>query len=55
MNWSIHFYSERVRNDVDAWPVGIHADFLRLIGLMEQHGTDLRLARKRVREVHREN
>ena len=47
MNWSIHFYSERVRNDVDAWPVGIHADFLRLIGLMEQHGADLRLPHSR--------
>ena len=47
MNWSIHFYSERVRNDVDAWPMGIHADFLRLIGLMEQHGADLRLPHSR--------
>ena len=47
MNWTIHFYSERVRNDVDAWPAGIHADFLRLIGLMEQHGADLRLPHSR--------
>ena len=27
--------------------MGIHADFLRLIGLMEQHGADLRLPHSR--------
>ena len=47
MNWTIHFYSERVRGDVEAWPVGIHADFLRLTGLMAQHGADLRLPHSR--------
>ena len=47
MNWTIQFYSERVRSDLDAWPVGIHADFLRLISLMEEHGADLRLPHSR--------
>ncbi len=47
MNWAIHFYSERVRNDLDTWPVGVRADFLRLIGLMQAHGADLRLPHSR--------
>ena len=47
MNWTIHFYSERVRNDLTAWPAGIRADFLRLIGLMQEHGADLRMPHSR--------
>ena len=47
MIWAIHHYSERVRNDLDTWPVGVRADFLRLIGLMQEHGADLRLPHSR--------
>ena len=47
MNWSIHFYSERVRQETRAWPVGIRADFLRLVELMQEHGADLRLPHSR--------
>ena len=47
MNWSIHFYSERVRQGIRAWPVGIRADFLRLVELMQEHGADLRLPHSR--------
>jgi hypothetical protein len=42
VNWTIHFYCERVREGLVSWPSGIYADFLRL-------------ARKRVKEVKREN
>lgn len=47
MSWAIHYYSERVRNDLDTWPGGVRADFLRLIGLMQEHGADLRLPHSR--------
>lgn len=47
MNWSIHFYSERVQQEIRAWPVGIRADFLRLVELMQEHGADLRLPHSR--------
>lgn len=45
--WSIQYYNARVQEDIDAWPVGIYADFLRLIQLMEHHGADLRMPHSR--------
>lgn len=47
MNWSVCYFSERVRREIIQWPVGIYADFLRLICLMEEHGADLRLPHSR--------
>ena len=47
MNWSIHFYNQRVQDDVRSWPVGIYADFLHLATLMEEHGADLRMPHSR--------
>lgn len=47
MNWTIHFFNERVKEELDGWPAGIHADFIRLTGLMENHGADLRLPHSR--------
>lgn len=45
--WSIQYYNARVQQDIDDWPVGIYADFLRLIQLMERHGADLRMPHSR--------
>ena len=36
-----------MQREVEAWPVGIYADYLRLIGLMEDHGADLRMPHSR--------
>jgi len=36
-----------VQREITKWPVGIYADFLRLIFLMEEHGADLRLPHSR--------
>lgn len=47
MNWSVSYFNERVRREITKWPVGIYADFLRLICLMEEHGADLRLPHSR--------
>ena len=45
--WSIQYYNARVQEDIEDWPVGIYADFLRLIQLMEHHGADLRMPHSR--------
>ena len=43
MKWDIHYYNAKVKEQLEEWPVGIYADFLRLADLMQTHGADLRL------------
>jgi phage-related protein len=45
--WSIQYFNARVQQDIEGWPVGIYADFMRLISLMEDHGADLRMPHSR--------
>lgn len=45
--WSIQYFNARVQQGIEVWPVGIYADFLRLIQLMEHHGADLRMPHSR--------
>ena len=45
--WSISYFNRRVQQENERWPVGIYADFLRLIELMEDHGADLRMPHSR--------
>ena len=45
--WSINYFSARVQQDIESWPVGVYADFLRLVRLMEEHGADLRMPHSR--------
>lgn len=45
--WSIQYFNTRVQQDIEGWPVGIYADFLWLIHLMEKHGADLRMPHSR--------
>ena len=47
MNWTISYFNEQVRKEISDWPVGLYADFLRLVSLMEEHGADLRLPHSR--------
>ncbi len=47
MNWTVSYFNERVQREITEWPVGIYADYLRLILLMEAHGADLRLPHSR--------
>ncbi|WDD96353.1 type II toxin-antitoxin system RelE/ParE family toxin [Burkholderia sp. FERM BP-3421] len=42
-DWTIVYYNERVKRDVLAFPVGILADYLRLLDLMQEFGADLRM------------
>ena len=39
--------ARRICFSLVSWPSGIYADFMRLAGLMEQHGADLRLPHSR--------
>jgi len=41
--WSIEYFNAKVQQNIEGWPVGIYADFLRLIQMMEKHGADLRM------------
>lgn len=47
MSWLISYYNERVQREIAEWPVGIYADYLRVIFLMESNGADLRLPHSR--------
>jgi len=41
--WTIQFFNERVQKDINKWPVGIYADFLRITELVVEHGADLKM------------
>ena len=41
--WTIQFFNKRVQKDINKWPVGIYADFLRITELMVEHGADLKM------------
>jgi len=45
--WSVNYFNSRVQQEIEEWPVGIYANFLRLVDLMESHGADLRLPHSR--------
>jgi phage-related protein len=45
--WSFQYFNAKVQHEIESWPVGIYADYLRLIGLMEKHGIDLRMPHSR--------
>ena len=45
--WSILFFSDRVQREIEEWPVGVYADFLRLTELLEEGGLDLRMPHSR--------
>lgn len=47
MEWTIYYFNERTKEAVFSWPSGILADYRRLIGLMEEHGANLRLPHSR--------
>lgn len=46
-NWTITYYSDRVRREVFTLPAGILADYLRLLGIMQEFGADLRMPHSR--------
>ena len=47
MSWTIEYFSEAVRLEIDALPVGIRASYARLTDLLEEFGLDLRMPHSR--------
>lgn len=47
MIWTIEYYSEEVRQEINALPVGIRAAYARLTELLENFGLDLRMPHSR--------
>jgi phage-related protein len=45
--WRVHYFNRKVKTEIEAWPAGIYADFLRLVQLMERYGADLRMPHSR--------
>ncbi len=41
--WTIDYYSEDVRLEIEALPAGIRASYARLIELLEEFGLELRM------------
>lgn len=34
--WTVLYYNDRVRREIEEWPVGVYADFLRLVAWLEE-------------------
>jgi hypothetical protein len=47
MHWTIDYFSEDVRLEIEALPVGIRASYARLTCLLEEFGLDLRMPHSR--------
>ena len=47
MSWTIDYYSEDVRLEIDALPIGIRASYARLTELLEEFGLELRMPHSR--------
>ena len=47
MSWTIDYFSEDVRLEIETLPVGIRASYARLTELLEEFGLDLRMPHSR--------
>ena len=47
MPWTIEYYSEEVRLEIAAMPVGIRAAYVRLTEMLEEFGLELRMPHSR--------
>jgi len=45
--WTVLYFNDRVRREIEEWPVGVYADFLRLVEWLERDGLDLRMPHSR--------
>jgi phage-related protein len=47
MSFTIEYFNERVLAEIEAWPVGILADYARIVELLMEFGPDLRMPHSR--------
>ena len=45
--WTVLYYNDHIRREIEAWPVGIYADFLRLVAWLEEDGLSLSMPHSR--------
>lgn len=47
MRYTVEYFNRRVLDEVESWPVGILADYARLIELLVEFGPDLKMPHSR--------
>ncbi len=47
MNYTIEYFHSRVKAEIETWPVGILADFTRIVELLMEFGPNLRMPHSR--------
>jgi phage-related protein len=47
MTFQIEYFHERVLTEIESWPVGVLADYARLVELLAEHGPSLKLPHSR--------
>ncbi|MHB0978857.1 MAG: type II toxin-antitoxin system RelE/ParE family toxin [Thermoleophilia bacterium] len=47
MPYSVEYFNERVLAEIERWPVGVLADYARLVELLAEFGPDLRMPHSR--------
>ena len=47
MPYSVDYFNRRVLDEIESWPVGVLADYARLIELLMAFGPDLRMPHSR--------
>ncbi len=47
MTFELEYFHERVRADIETWPVDVLADYARLAYMLVEHGPNLRLPHSR--------
>ena len=47
MPYTVDYYNQRVLDEIESWPVGILADYARLVELLIEFGPDLRMPHSR--------
>ena len=47
MPYSVDYYNQRVLDEIESWPVGVLADYARLVELLVEFGPDVRMPHSR--------
>ena len=47
MNYSISYFHSRIKAEIESWPVGILADYARIVELLMEFGPNLRMPHSR--------
>lgn len=47
MPYTVDYFNKRVRDEIESWPVGILADYARLVELLIEFGPDVRMPHSR--------